>query len=243
MANVLVWDFPLRVFHWMFAISLSLALILAFGVDDDSVLFQYHMLFGMIAGSLLLLRIVIGFLGARYARFSGLMFSPGETVRYAIQSVFGRSHRYVGHNPGTAVVALAMFAIIIGLVWTGLNMSDGSSEDVHEVLAYGMMVAIGAHFTGMILHTFRHRENIAMGMITGKKDVDDSMRLPSAQPFAGIVSILVAAFWAAVLFRGFDASVPSVAIHGLGSVQLGEHEERHEADTDHDGERGEEDDD
>jgi len=234
MTKSIVWDFPLRVFHWMFTISMSISMVLAFGVDDDSILFPYHMLFGLIAGFLLLLRIVIGLVGARYSRLRGLLFSPVETVRYMGQSLVGRTRRYVGHNPGTAAVALVMFGLTVGLVWTGLNMPDGSSEDLHEVLAYGMLAAVGAHLAGMILHTIHHRENIALGMITGEKDVDPGMGLQSSQPVAGVFALICCLLFSAMLFRGYDAAASTVNIPGFGMVRLGEAEDEGESSSEDD---------
>ena len=243
MSKVLIWDIPLRVFHWMFAICISMSLVIAFGVDDDSAWFPYHMIFGLIAGCSLLLRVVIGLLGSDYSRFRGLFFSPWETARYMGQSLFGRARRYIGHNPGTATVALVMFGLIAGLVWSGLNMANGSSEDLHEALAYGMLVAVGAHMAGLMLHTVHHRENIALSMITGKKKVDSGVGLPSSQPVAGVFALLCCLLLSASIFRGYDPVASTVNIPGFGLVRLGEAEHEGQGSSDVNGGDEEEDDD
>ena len=243
MNKITVWDLPIRVFHWVFSISLSMALIIAFFVDDDSSLFPYHMLFGLTAGFLLVIRVVIGLFGARYSRFRGLMFPPGETIAYMMKSLMGGARRYVGHNPGTAAVALIMFGLAIGLVWTGLTMTSDASEELHGVLAYMMVAAIVAHLLGMLLHTLHHRENVMMSMVSGKKDGEMIAALPSSQRLAGVLTLLVCSLWIAALFRGYDAANAVVTIPGIGAVSLGEGESKQEHEGSHeDGNEVEDDD-
>jgi cytochrome b len=235
MNKIVVWDFPIRVFHWAFSICLTLALIISLAVDHESPLFQYHMLLGLTAGFLLVIRLVIGLVGARYSRFRGLLFSPVETIGYLAKSLTGRARRYVGHNPGTAAIALLMFGLVAGLVWTGLNMTTEGSEEIHVLLAYVMLAAVLAHVLGMFLHARHHRENIFASMITGKKEGEKSAELPSTQRLAGMVTLLVCALWTALLFRGYDAGNSTVTIPGVGPVSLGEVESEQEQE----GSRGE----
>jgi len=222
MSKITVWDIPIRIFHWAFTICLTLALMISFLFDDDSSLFQYHMLFGLAAGFLLVIRLVIGVFGARYSRLSGLFFSPLETLHYIKGTIFGGAPRYIGHNPGTAFVALVMFILVGGLIWTGLWMASDFSEDAHELLAYGMIAMIVAHLLGLLLHTIRHRENIAISIITGKKEGDNDAKLKSPQLIAGIFTLLIFALWTGFLFRSYDPAASTVTIPGLGQVSLGD---------------------
>lgn len=221
MQKILVWDIPLRLFHGLFAVSLSAALLIGLTVDEHNALFPYHMLFGLIAAFLLVIRVVIGWVGGRHARLRGLIFSPVETAGYMVTALAGRSRRYAGHNPGTAAAALVMFVLVAGLVWTGLNMTDGG-EELHEAMAYGVAAAIAAHLAGLVLHAYHHRENIFAGMFTGKKQGEPSDALPSAKGFAGLVILLVCGIWISLLFNRYDATRSTVTIPGLATVTLGE---------------------
>lgn len=224
MNRITVWDLSLRIFHWAFSISMTCALAIALTADKESPIFIYHMLFGLTAGFLLLLRVLVGFLGGRHSRLRALLFKPSEIVRYLVLAPIGKTRRYIGHNPGTAIVAMIMFGLVISLVWTGIAMDGDLTEEIHEVLAYGMLTAIGLHLTGILLHTFHHRENIAMSMVSGTKLGPPEDALRSAGLPGGLVTFAVLVLWVGVLVRGFDPAAPSVTLPVIGTITLGESE-------------------
>ena len=80
MNKILVWDIPARLFHWAFAASLTASIGIGFLVDDEQPLFQLHMIFGIIAMLLLVVRIVMGLVGSRYSRFSSYPVHPRELM-------------------------------------------------------------------------------------------------------------------------------------------------------------------
>ncbi len=57
-AKTLVFDFSIRIFHWIFAFLFLAAIIIAKTIDDDSPLFTLHMLAGMTIGFLIILRLI-----------------------------------------------------------------------------------------------------------------------------------------------------------------------------------------
>ena len=70
--HILVWDLPTRAFHWLlaaaFVSTIGIALVIALVTNDDSPLFQTHMLLGLIAVFLLVLRMKWGVVDTLYAR-------------------------------------------------------------------------------------------------------------------------------------------------------------------------------
>lgn len=66
-----VYDYPTRVFHWLFALLFVIAFTIGTTVDDDSALFLFHMLAGLVLCALVLFRVIWGFVGTKHARFSG----------------------------------------------------------------------------------------------------------------------------------------------------------------------------
>ncbi len=224
MDRILVWDIPSRLVHWAFAGSLSAALAIAFLVDDDQPLFRWHMLFGIVAVFILAIRLLMGLFGARYARFSSFPVQLSEIASYIVSAVVSKTKRYAGNNPGSATAAVLMFLIVPGLFVTGAFASE-TFEDVHEVLAWGLLLVVLSHLAGLAWHTIRHKENISMAMVSGRKAGEPAEAIPSSHPIWGAVILLAAGLWIKLFFAGFKLSDRSVRLPGVGmTIQLGENE-------------------
>jgi cytochrome b len=230
MKKSLVWDLPTRLFHWAFALSVTLSFVFAFAVGEHSPLFQLHMLFGLIAVFLLVLRLTMAFFGSRYARFTSFPVHPVEVVRYFTGVVSGQARKYAGHNPGSALATLAMLVLVPVIALTGA-LGDGEAfEEVHEVLSYVLLCVIGAHLLGIVLHTLRHRENIALSMIDGRKSVAPEEAIASGHPIWGAAFSAAAIAWVFALFSNHDVKAATVRLPVVGAVvQLGENEREENA--------------
>jgi cytochrome b len=234
MTRILVWDLPTRLFHWMLAAGFLAAFGIAQFVSDDSPLFTVHMLLGLVLGLMVLLRIIWGFTGSKYARFRSFLFSPGDVLGYVKDAFTGKGKRYIGHNPGSGYAIFAMFVLLLGIVATGLLMPSGNElfEEIHPFFAYAMIGVVAAHILGVIWHTIRHQENIALSMVSGTKEGEPNEGIPSARPLAGIVFLVLTGFWAGGLFRDYDPNTRQTTLPIFGqTVPLGESEnegEEHE---------------
>lgn len=225
MKSILVWDLPIRLFHWTFAGAVSAALAIGFLVDDDSPFFQLHMLFGLIAAFALLVRIVLGIAGSRYNRFSAMPVKPGEALGYVFGAFTGKARRYIGHNPGCALAAITMFSLVPLSVASGAGWLGETGEDIHEGLAIALAVTIGAHIVGIIWHTFRHKEAIALSMVAGRKNGPEEEGLPNAHPVWAFAILTAGAAWIGALFANHDSRAETVKLPLVGTViQLGEYE-------------------
>ncbi len=221
-SRIRVWDLSLRVFHWTFALCVIAALAIALTVDDDSPAFRGHMLAGLSAGFMLIVRIIVAIVGGKFSRFTGLLFSPVETVRYLVGAVTGSARRYTGHNPGTANAALGMFTLVVLLVASGLTMSSEFAEDAHKVFAYLMIGLIGAHLLGITLHTIRYKEMISFSMITGWKQGEEGAGRASAGTPAGLIVLLLVVLWFFGLSSSFDFTTGKLRIPLTGqTITLG----------------------
>ena len=69
MPRILIWDLPVRLFHWMLTLLILGALGISLLVKDSSPWYPYHSVLALIAAPLILVRIVWGFVGTRHARF------------------------------------------------------------------------------------------------------------------------------------------------------------------------------
>src|SRR4051812_17502581 len=76
--QVLVWDLPVRAFHWLIALCFAGAWLTA-----ESEQWQLlHVTLGYTMAILVVFRLVWGMVGSRYARFSSFVRGPAAVARY-----------------------------------------------------------------------------------------------------------------------------------------------------------------
>lgn len=236
MNKILVWDIPARIFHMAFAFSLTAAIGIGFLVDDDEPLFQLHMIFGIVALFLLLIRVIMGLVGSRYSRFSSFPLHPREVAGYMISAVVSKTKRYAGNNPGSALAAVLMFLLVPALFITGIGYGGGEVGELHETFAWALLAVIVLHLVGLAWHTIRHRENISLAMVTGTKEGEAEAAISSGHAVWGVVITILAGAWIAALFAAHDARTATVMVPGIGvTLRLGENEAAEgEEEGDHD---------
>ncbi len=223
--KILVWDLPIRVFHWGFAACIAAALAIALLAGDDSALFPLHAIMGLSAGLLLVVRIGLGLFGSRHNRFAAMWFTPAALFRYVAGVASGKSTRHVAHNPGAAAAAFGMFVALAVLLVTGLPLVGEAGEEVHEVMAYVMLGLVAAHLAGLAAHAWRHRENIARTMIDGRREGPEGEGLRSSHPLAGVAVLAIVAVWMGGLLSNYDAAAKTVKLPLIGTtIQVGENE-------------------
>lgn len=219
MRQILVYDLPTRIFHWLFAGMFLGAFAIAKTVDDDSSIFMMHMLVGLVMGLLVFLRLVWGLIGTRYARLSGFALRPKDLLAYFLGIARGDRALWAGHNPASSWAALIMMGITLGLVASGLWMvSDQGgflTEDIHEVLGNGFLVVAVLHVAGVVLHTVLHRDMIGLSMIDGKKaGIESAEAITSARVGTGVLMVVLVAIFAAYLFQNFDSDTATLKVFG-----------------------------
>jgi len=167
--TVRVWDPFVRIFHWSLV-----ALFAAAFVTGDEVEWL-HTLLGYAIATLVALRIVWGFVGSRYARFSNFVRSPRKIADYAAQAARWRAPRYLGHNPAGGAMIIALLVMTTGIAVTGFAMTTDAFwgakwvEELHEGLAYATLGLIALHIVGVVFSSLAHRENLVKAMVTGRK--------------------------------------------------------------------------
>ena len=213
MEKRLIWDLPTRVMHWMLAIGFCGAFLLAILGEDNHRVFPYHMLFGLAVLPVVLFRIVWGIVGTKYARFTSFFHSPNIIVQYVTSTIRKQAKRYPGHNPAASYVMLAII-LLIGLnATTGILLVNGywGLEDIHPVIAYILLGLIGLHIVGLITHTIQHREAIALSMITGKKQTEETIVIPSRQRIGLAIEVILLLF-AGLLWTNYHPRTRQVRI-------------------------------
>jgi len=233
----LIYDLPTRLFHWLFAGLFVAAFLIAKTADDESTLFSYHMLAGLLLGFIVLLRLIWGVVGTKYTRFASFRLHPRELVTYFTTILSGEKRKWTGHNPASSWAAILMFGLALGLALTGYLMASGQKEayeDVHELLANGFLVVVILHIAGVILHAMRHRDSILVTMLDGAKSGIPVPEPVKPRPMAGLVFLALVAFFGLYLKSGFDSGRGTLPLLGT-TLQLGENE----GDEDKHGEKGE----
>jgi len=121
------------------------------------------------------LRLLWGVLGTRYARFSQFIRSPSTVARYLRDIATGREARYVGHNPAGGAMIVMLMLVMLATAATGYLQTtdqffgDEGVEKLHDLLGNGLLLLVLAHLAGVALASVRHHENLVRAMLTGRK--------------------------------------------------------------------------
>jgi len=161
-----VWDLFVRAAHWFLVASL----VAAWFTKE-----ALHEWLGYVALGVVVLRIVWGWTGPRYARFRQFVLGPAATLAYARTFVARVEPRHLGHNPlgGWMIVALLATAALTGASgWLSVTDRYWGIEwvqETHEFLADMLVVLAVLHVGGVLYASLRHRENLVRAMVTGRK--------------------------------------------------------------------------
>ncbi len=126
--QVRVWDILVRLFHWSLVATFTIAY---FTGEDESLV---HIYAGYIVIGLLAFRIVWGFVGTHYARFSNFLYSPGRTVQYLKGMFSGAPEHFTGHNPAGGWMIILLLVSLLLTSYTGLK---AYAAEGHGPLAAG----------------------------------------------------------------------------------------------------------
>lgn len=227
MSKTLIFDLPTRLFHWSFAGFFAISYIITNVADDESSVFPYHALSGICLVSILILRLIWGIVGTKYAKFSSYKLNPADLMAYLKAIITGQSKRSLGRNPASSWAAITMMLMALGLGLTGYLMASGSGsrniKEIHELLANGFFIVVLLHIAGVVLHTLRHKDPIAVSMITGRKErtETDTQGITNPKEGIGVAFIFMLLMLMAFLGLTYNSQHHSLNIFGT-QLQLGE---------------------
>jgi cytochrome b len=164
-----VWDPLVRFLHWSLVFSFGLAWLTSHRSD------HIHHWAGYAAAALVLVRLVWGLLGPRYARFSHFVRRPEVVIGYLSDILTRSEARHIGHNPaGGAMVVVLLVGMLATAVTGWMETTDTYFgvrwvETVHSLFAHGLLILVGLHLAGVALASWRHNENLVAAMFTGRK--------------------------------------------------------------------------
>lgn len=185
--KILVWDVPVRLFHWTLVILLAVSYFSGRAGGDWM---KLHFWSGYAILTLLFFRIAWGFVGSTTARFSNFVRGPSAALAH-LGHLFGKEGpRDVGHNPlGGAMVVVLIFAVLAQAT-AGLFAADTDMGTVNGPLALKvadkwveratsfhafwinvLLVLIAVHVFAAVLYLVWKRQNLIGAMLTGRKPV------------------------------------------------------------------------
>jgi len=167
MERILVWDWPVRLGHWLMVAAFAIAWLTA---ESESWRLVHAAAGGVVVG-VILFRLVWGVVGTRHARFASFLHGPAAVLAYLEGLAQCRPPHATGHNPagGWAIMALLALGLATGFTgWLAYN-DIGSLGDLHEGMAHTMLAVVGLHIAGVGVGSLAHRENLVRAMLTGYK--------------------------------------------------------------------------
>jgi cytochrome b len=182
--NVRIWDLPTRLFH-----GLLLALIAGMYVTGNigGEWMRLHFLLGYAVLCLILFRLIWGFFGGYWSRFSHFVPTPNGLIKYVNALRHHKTQHAIGHNPLGALSVLALlFSLLLQVFsgfcsddeitatgpWTSLVSSNWVEwatffhTEIGQVL---LLCLIGLHVSSVVFYKWVKREDLITPMIKGDK--------------------------------------------------------------------------
>jgi cytochrome b len=192
----LVWDLPVRIMHWSLLVAAA-GCWLTQELEGD--FFAWHVRCGYAVLGIVVVRILWGFVGTRYARFGAFLRGPGTVIAYIRSLVRGPHERHIGHNPLGALAVIVMLAMLLAQAVTGLFANDeiintgplfgyvtstlsNRLTTVHEQLFDWLLAVVGLHIAAAFAYLWVKRENLIWPMVTGRKSAE---QLPPEAAISG----------------------------------------------------------
>ncbi len=118
--QIYVWDNMVRFFHWTLVLVFTIAYLT--GEELDLV----HAYAGYYIMGLIVVRIIWGFIGTKYARFSQFIRSPQAAFNY-LKELFSsqkdnNEEKYIGHNPAGGWMVIMLLLSILATGYSGLKV-------------------------------------------------------------------------------------------------------------------------
>jgi cytochrome b len=181
-AVVRVWDLPTRVFHWSL-VACVVGSVISGNLGGGAM--TWHFRFGYCVVTLLMFRVIWGFSGGHWSRFSSFAYGPSQIMGY-LRAGGGSGHA-VGHNPLGSLSVFAMLGILLLQVTSGLMSDDEIAasgplarwisgnwvslatwyhKDVGKIL---LIMLIITHLMAIVFYGWRKNQNLIRPMIIGDK--------------------------------------------------------------------------
>lgn len=200
LASILVWDWPVRIGHWVLVALFTLAWLTG---DSEEWRLVHAALGGALLG-LVLFRLLWGFIGSHHARFSHFVRGRQAVLDYVgglLAGPFGgKVEDTAGHNAAAGWAILAMLTLGILTAAFGWIAYQGDTweafGEVHEFLATAMLWIVIIHILGVLVSSLAHGENLIAAMFTGNKLGRPEEAIAKTYPLVVPLVLAWAGLWA-----------------------------------------------
>jgi cytochrome b len=178
----LVWDWPVRVFHWLLAVCVAGAWATHYAGLEW---FDWHRRLGYTTLVLVAFRIVWGFVGTRHARFGSFLRGPRAIADY-LGSLRAGATFATGHNPLGALSVVAFLVVLLIQAATGLFANDEVANagpffgwvsqetsnrltSIHHFNSNVLLGLIALHLAAIVYYDVLRRSGLTRTLLTGRK--------------------------------------------------------------------------
>lgn len=201
-----VWDIPVRLFHW------TLVLLVAFSwLAAEMEWMAWHMYSGYAVLTLVLFRILWGFVGSTHARFSDFIYGPRALIGYIKTLPSRTAAKFAGHNPLGGISVVLILLCVLAQAGTGLFANDDIINEgplfkhvskelsdwlttIHKYNFNVLLTLIGVHVAAVLYYLIYKSENLIKPMFTGRKHLPaGTAQAPMCSPVLAVVALAVCA--------------------------------------------------
>lgn len=199
--SVRVWDIPVRLTHWSFAL-----LVPALWWSAENSQWVLHKRFGIALLGLLVFRLLWGLFGTKTAKFTSFVRGPKAVFEY-LRGKSGGAVEKIGHSPLGALSVLALLAAMAVQVGTGLfagDPYDGATgplnslvgvltadalTDWHEWFVYVVLGLAAFHLSAIAFYLIVKQNDLVSPMLSGSKLVRGSVEANEPTPLVRFVAV------------------------------------------------------
>ena len=186
MVTVRIWDLPTRLFHWLLA-ACVIGLVVTGNIGGNDMVWHFRLGYAVL--TLVLFRLVWGFVGGHWSRWSQLALAPSQVMAY----LRGQAASWAGHNPMGSWSVLLMLAWLLLQVGTGLVSDDeianagplsalvsgatvSAATAWHKGLGKGVLIALVlVHVAAIAFYRARKAQALVPAMLHGDKSLPQTV--------------------------------------------------------------------
>jgi cytochrome b len=195
-----IWAFPIRLFHWLLAISFTIVYILG----DFDEFRNFHFAFGAFTGALIFFRLLYGLFGPKYSHFLDFPIGWNNQIEF-IKTFFTKAKAYPGHNPAASIVMLCIFIVGLSCSISGyflytkenniliLSFDKDFLKDTHEIIANIFLGLVIFHLIGVVSDLIFHAKNGTLQSIfSGYKNIEsENVKTNNAQKLFSVLWFVI----------------------------------------------------